>query len=93
MPLLHGIETMVLYAALARRDVELRASSWGVAEPLIHVSARPMSIMIGIDETRADHAARIGTRHHDDDNNSCGARAPCAPHGGSGAFMLYMCLR
>ena len=45
-----------------------------------------MSIMIGIDETLADHAARIGTRHYDDDNNSCGARAPCALPGGSVAF-------
>ena len=93
MPLLHGIDTMVIYAALARRDVELRASSWGVAEPLIHVNVSPMSIMIVIDETRADHAARIGSRHYDDDNNSSGARAPCAPHWGSGALMLYMCLR
>ena len=52
-----------------------------------------MSIMIGIDETRADHAARIGTRHYDDDNNSCGARAPCALPVGSEAFMLFIGLR
>ena len=93
MPLLHGIDTMVLYAALARRDVELRASSWGHAKPLIHVNVSAMSIMIGIDETLADHAARIGTRHYDDDNNSCGARAPCALPGGSGALMLFIGLR
>ena len=93
MPLLHGIDTMVIYAALARRDVELRASSWGVAEPLIHVNVSPMSIMIVIDETRADHAARIGTRHYDDDNNSCGAHAPCALPCGSEAFMLFIGLR
>ena len=49
-----------------------------------------MSIMIGIDETLADHAARIGTRHYDDDNNSCGARAPCALPCGSEAFMLFI---
>ena len=67
----------------ARRGVARVNTSWGVAEPLIHVCAREMSIMIGIDETRADHAARIGTRHHDDDNNSSGARAPAlrAPRG------------
>ena len=83
----------VLCAQFARLEAKPRAPSCSPAKPLIHVSARPMSIMIGIDETRADHAARIRTRHHDDDNNSCGARAPCAPHGGSGALMLYMCLR
>ena len=71
----------------------LRATSWGHAKPLIHVNDRPMSIMIVIDETLADHAARIGTRHYDDDNNSCGARAPCALPGGSGAFMLFIGLR
>ena len=57
---------------------------------LIHVYVSAMSIMIGIDETLADHAARIGSRHYDDDdNNSCGAgaRAPCALPGGSEAFM------
>ena len=52
-----------------------------------------MSIMIVIDETLADHAARIGTRHYDDDNNSCGARAPCALPCGSEAFMLFIGLR
>ena len=52
-----------------------------------------MSIMIGIDQTPADHAARIETRHYDDDNNSCGARAPCALPGGSEAFMLFIGLR
>ena len=52
-----------------------------------------LSIMIVIDETLADHAARIGTRHYDDDNNSCGARAPCALPGGSGALMLFIGLR
>ena len=60
---------------------------------LIHVCAHPMSIMIGIDETPADHPARIGTRLHDDDNDFCGARAPCAPPGGSGDLMLFISLR
>ena len=49
-----------------------------------------MSIMIVIDETLADHAARIGTRHYDNDNNSCGARAPCGLPCGSEAFMLFI---
>ena len=60
---------------------------------LIHVYVSAMSIMIGIDETLADHAARIGTRHYDDDNNSCGAHAPCALPCGSEAFMLFIGLR
>ena len=60
MLLLHGIETMVLYAALARRDVELRASSWGHAKPLIHDCDRLADIMIGIDGKRSDGAERIG---------------------------------
>ena len=46
--------------------------------------------MIGIDAMRADDAERIGTRHYGDDNNSCGARAPCALPGGSEAFMLFI---
>ena len=70
-----------------------RAPSSTDATVFIHVYDRPMSIMIVIDETLADHAARIGTRHYDDDNNSCGARAPCALPGGSEAFMLFIGLR
>ena len=83
----------VLCAEFARLEAKPRASSWGHAKPLIHVSARPMSIMIVIDETPADHAARIGTHHYDDDNNSCGALAPCALPCGSEAFMLFIGLR
>ena len=70
--------------------MKLRASSCSRAQPLIHVNVSAMSIMIVIDETPADHAARIGTRHYDDDNNSCGARAPCALPCGSEAFMLFI---
>ena len=73
--------------------MKLRASSCSRAQPLIHVNVSPMSIMIVIDETLADHAARIGTRHYDDDNNSCGAHAPCALPCGSEAFMLFIGLR
>ena len=59
----------------------------------IHVYDRPMSIMIVIDETPADDAARIGIRLNDDNNNFCGARATCALPGGSESFMLFTCLR
>ena len=78
MPSEMRMETMVLHAQLARLEAKPRASSWGVAKPLIHVYDRPMSIMIVIDETPADDAARIGIRLHDDNNNFCGARATCA---------------
>ena len=83
MPRKPCMETVVLHAWFDRRDVKPRASSWGVAKPLIHVYDRPMSIMIVIDETPADDAARIGIRLHDDNNNFCGARATCALPGGS----------
>ena len=79
MPLLHGMETMVLHAVIARRDVKLRASSWGVAEPLIHVCDRLAGIMIGIDATRSDGAERIGAGHHGHGNGFGGARHPPAP--------------
>ena len=52
-----------------------------------------MSIMIVIDETPADDAARIGIRLHDDKNNFCGARTTCALPGGSESFMLFTGLR
>ena len=68
----------VLCAQFARHQVKLRASSCSPAKPLIHVYDRPMSIMIMIDETPADDAARIGIRLNDDNNNFCGARATCA---------------
>ena len=84
---------MVLCAWFARLDVKLRASSCSPAKPLIHVYDRPMSIMIVIDETPADDAARIGIRLHDDNNNFCGARATCALPGGSESFMLFTGLR
>ena len=93
MPSEMRMETMVLHAQLARLEAKPRASSWGVAKPLIHVYDRPMSIMIVIDETPADDAARIGIRLHDDNNNFCGARATCALPGGSESFMLFTCLR
>ena len=93
MPSKPCLETVVLHAWFDRRSRTLRATSWGHAKPLIHVNVSAMSIMIGIDETLADHAARIGTRHHDDGNNSCGAHAPCALPCGSEAFMLFIGLR
>ena len=83
MPLLHGMETMVLHAVIARRDVKLRASSWGVAEPLIHVCDRLAGIMIGIDATRSDGAERIGAGHHGHGNGFGGARHPPAPRADS----------
>ena len=83
MPLELCMQTHRLHAYFERHQVKLRASSWGVAKPLIHVYDRPMSIMIVIDETPADDAARIGIRLHDDNNNFCGARATCALPGGS----------
>ena len=88
------MENQVLHALKARQGRRPRASSSKLVSVLIHVNVSPMlSIMIVIDETLADHAARIGTRHYDDDNNSCGARAPCALPGGSGALMLFIGLR
>ena len=79
MPLLRGMETMVLHAAIARRDVKLRASSWGHAKPLIHVCDRLADIMIGIDGKRSDGAERIGAGQYDHDNGFGGARHPPAP--------------
>ena len=79
MPLLRGMETMVLHAAFARRDVKLRASSWGVAEPLIHVCDRPADIMIGIDGKRSDGAERIGAGLYDQNNGFGDARRLPAP--------------
>ena len=70
--------------------MKLRASSCSRAQPLIHVNISAMSIMIVIDETPADDAARIGIRLHDDNNNFCGARATCALPGGSESFMLFI---
>ena len=84
---------MVLNAQLARFGVKLRASSWGVAQPLIHVCDRPADIMIGIDAMRADDAERVGAGLYDDDKGLCGARRPCAPPGGSVALMLFITLR
>ena len=79
MPSEMRMETMVLHAVIARRDVKLRASSWGVAEPLIHVCDRLAGIMIGIDATRSDGAERIGAGHHGHGNGFGGARHPPAP--------------
>ena len=46
-------------APLARRGRRLRWPAYRAARPFIHVNDRPMSIMIGIDETpAADHALR-----------------------------------
>ena len=87
------MENQVLHALKARQGRRPRASSSKLVSVFIHVYVSAMSIMIGIDETPADHAARIGTRHYDDDNNSCGARAPCALPCGSEAFMLFIGLR
>ena len=87
------MQTNDLHAQFSRQDAKPRASSSKLVSVFIHVNVSPMSIMIVIDETLADHAARIGTRHYDDDNNSCGARAPCALPGGSGALMLFIGLR
>ena len=87
------MEIIGLHVQFSRQDAKPRASSSKLVSVLIHVYVSAMSIMIGIDETLADDAARIGTRHYDDDNNSCGARAPCALPGGSGAFMLFIGLR
>ena len=80
----------VLCAQFARLEAKPRASRKLSATVLIHVYVSAMSIMIGIDETPADDAARIGTRHYDDDNNFCGARAPCALPCGSEAFVLFI---
>ena len=87
------MEIIGLHVQFSRQDAKPRASSSKLVSVLIHVNVSAMSIMIGIDETLADHAARIGTRHYDDDNNSCGARAPCALPCGSEAFMLFIGLR
>ena len=87
------MQTNGLHVQIAREGLKPRASSSKLASVFIHVYVSAMSIMIGIDETRADHTARIGTRHHDDDNNSCGAHAPCALPCGSEAFMLFIGLR
>ena len=84
---------MVLCAWFARLDVKLRASSCGLAKPLIHVCDRPADIMIGIDAMRADDAERVGTGLYDDDKGLCGARRPCAPPGGSVALMLFIISR
>ena len=70
--------------------MKLRASSCSRAQPLIHVNVSPMSIMIVIDGTPSDDAARIGTLLCDDNNNSCGACAPYALPGGSESFMLFI---
>ena len=93
MPRELRLETNDLHAQLAWLEAKPRASRKLSATVLIHVYVSAMSIMIGIDETPADDAARIGTRHYDDDNNFCGARAPCALPGGSGALMLFIGLR
>ena len=61
----------------------MRASSWGVAKPLIHVCDRPAGIMIGIDAKRSDGAERIGTGHHGHGNGFGGARHPPAPRADS----------
>ena len=79
MPLLHGMEIMVLHAGFARLGRKLRASSWGVAEPLIHVCERPAGIMIGIDAKRSDGAERIGAGQYDHNNGFGGARHHPAP--------------
>ena len=60
------------------------------ATVFIHVYDRSMSIMIVIDGTPSDDAARIGTLLCDDNNNSCGACAPYALPGGSESFMLFI---
>ena len=74
---------LVLCARCARRDVKLRASSWGHAKPLIHVCDRLAGIMIGIDATRSDGAERIGAGHHGHGNGFGGARHPPAPRADS----------
>ena len=79
MPSEMRIEDMVLNAQLARFGVKLRASSWGVAKPLIHVCDRPADIMIGIDGKRSDGAERIGAGQYDHDNGFGGARHHPAP--------------
>ena len=60
MPSEMRMEITVLHAHFARLGVKLRASSWGVSQPLIHVCDRPADIMIGIDRKRSDGAERIG---------------------------------
>ena len=67
-----------------------RAPSSTDATVFIHDYDRPMSIMIVIDGTPSDDAARIGTLLCDDNNNSCGARSPYALPGGSESFMLFI---
>ena len=90
MPSEPCMEDMVVHAWFARLDVKLRASSCGLAKPLIHVCDRPADIMIGIDAMRADDAEGVGAGLYDDDKGFCGARRPCAPPGGSGALMLFI---
>ena len=60
MPRKPYMEDLVVHVWFARLDVKLRASSCGLAKPLIHVSSRPADIMIGIDGKRSDGAERIG---------------------------------
>ena len=79
MPSAPRTQHLVLCARCARRDVKLRASSWGHAKPLIHVCDRLAGIMIGIDATRSGGAERIGAGHHGHGNGFGGARHPPAP--------------
>ena len=83
MPLEWCMENDVLHAPFQRHRDRIRWPASKAAPVFIHVFDRPMSIMIVIDETPSDDAARIGTLLSDDNNNSCGACAPYALPGGS----------
>ena len=77
------MDHQVLHAAEQFHRDRISWPASKAAPVFIHVFDRPMSIMIVIDETPSDDAARIGTLLCDNNNNSCGACAPYALPGGS----------